>query len=72
MKKKHKDDETELEENSLSENTSEDDGERNKMTDILTLRRTAGEVRRHKVIVRIISILVIVLVALVAVAYAVS
>lgn len=46
--------------------------DRNKAVDILTLRRTAGEVKRHKIIVRIISILVIVLIALVAVAYAVS
>lgn len=46
--------------------------ERNKAADILTLRRTAGEVKRHKVIVRIISILVIILIALVAMTYAVS
>ena len=58
--------------------TKTDDGtevvkdDRNKAVDILTLRRTAGEVKRHKIIVRIISILVIVLIALVAVAYAVS
>ena len=46
--------------------------DRSKAVDILTLRRTAGEVKRHKIIVRMISILVIILVALVAAAYAVS
>ena len=46
--------------------------DRSKAVDIITLRRTAGEVKRHKVIVRIISILVIVLIALVAMTYAVS
>ena len=46
--------------------------ERIKTADILTLRRTAREVKQHKVIVRIVSILVIILVALVAMAYAVS
>ncbi|MGN1421791.1 MAG: hypothetical protein ACI4XA_00285 [Oscillospiraceae bacterium] len=46
--------------------------ERSRAADILTLRRTAREVKRHKVIVRIVSILVIILVALVAMAYAVS
>lgn len=46
--------------------------ERNASMDILTLRRTAGEVKRHKVITRAISILLIILVALVAAAYAIS
>lgn len=41
-------------------------------TDVLTLRRNAREVKRYKVIMRILGVLVIVLVALVAVAYAVS
>lgn len=45
---------------------------RNKAVDILTLRRTAGEVKRHKIIVRIISVLLIVLTAIVAVTYAIS
>lgn len=45
---------------------------RSKAADILTLRRTAGEVKRHKVIVRILSILLIILTAIVAIAYAVS
>jgi hypothetical protein len=40
--------------------------------DILTLRRTAKEAKRHKVVMRVLSVLVIVLVALVAVAYAIS
>lgn len=44
----------------------------NKAADILTLRRTAKEVKRHKVIVRIISILIVILVALVAIGYAAS
>lgn len=43
-----------------------------KSMDLLTLRRTAGEVRRHKVITRMISILIFILVAIVTVAYAVS
>lgn len=43
-----------------------------KTSDILTLRRTAKEARRYKVIVRILSVLLVVLVALVAIAYAVS
>lgn len=47
-------------------------GDRNKAVDILTLRRTAGEVKRHKVIVRVISVLVIILIALVALTYAIS
>ena len=46
--------------------------DRNKAVDILTLRRTAGEVKRHKVIVRVISVLVIILIALVALTYAIS
>lgn len=46
--------------------------DRNKAVDILTLRCTAGEVKRHKVIVRVISILVIILIALVAMTYAIS
>lgn len=55
------------------ERSAENDrNSRNKTVDVLTLRRTAGEVKRHKVIVRIISILLVVLIALVAIAYAVS
>lgn len=43
-----------------------------KTSDILTLRRTAKEARRYKLVVRILSVLLVVLVALVAIAYAVS
>lgn len=54
------------------ESAEEVKNDRSKAADILTLRRTAKEVRRHKVIMRIISVLLIVLIALVAIAYAVS
>ena len=66
-------DEIKTEEN-VSEETNSDSkrDSRSKAVDILTLRRTAGEVKRHKVIVRIISILLIILTAIIAVAYAVS
>ena len=50
---------------------TEQDG-RNRAADILTLRRTAAEARRHNVVVRVISVLLVVLIALVAIAYAVS
>ena len=50
----------------------EEQSAHNKAADILTLRRTAKEVKRHKVIVRIISILIVILVALVAIGYAAS
>ena len=43
-----------------------------KTSDILTLRRTAKEARRYKLVVRILSVLLVVLVARVAIAYAVS
>lgn len=43
-----------------------------KMSDSFTLRRTAKEARRHKIVMRFLGVLVTVLVALVAVAYAVS
>ena len=58
----------------LSDDTLSEDRQdsRNKAVDILTLRRTAGEVKRHKIIVRIISILLVILISLVAIAYAVS
>lgn len=45
---------------------------KNKSSDVLTLRRTAKEARRHKVVMRFLGVLVTVLTALVAVAYAVS
>jgi hypothetical protein len=40
--------------------------------DVLTLRRTAREVKRYKVAMRIIGLLVIILIAIIATAYAVS
>lgn len=43
-----------------------------KIKDVLELRRTAKEVKRHTIIMRILGILVIILIALVAVAYAIS
>jgi hypothetical protein len=42
------------------------------LTDVLTLRRTAREVKRHQVIMRVLSVLVVILILLVAAAYAVS
>ena len=56
----------------LPENSDETVKGRNKSMDLLTLRRTAGEVRRHKVITRAVSILIVILVAIVAAAYGVS
>ena len=43
-----------------------------KMIDVLELRRTAKEVKRHVILMRILALLVIILIAVVAVAYAVS
>ena len=42
------------------------------MIDVLELRRTAKEVKRHVVLMRILGLLVIILVLIVAVAYAIS
>lgn len=60
--------------NELSEDIYPDDEQdsRSRAADILTLRRTAKEAKRHKLIVRVISVLLVVLIALVAIAYAVS
>lgn len=58
-----------ISEDALSEERQDS---RSKAVDILTLRRTAGEVKRHKIIVRVISILLVILISLVAIAYAVS
>lgn len=55
-----------IEENAASRSADE------QVTDILTLRRTAKEARRYKIIMRVVGVLVVVLVALVAAAYAVS
>lgn len=43
-----------------------------KVRDVLELRRSAKEVKRHAVIMRVLGLLVIILIALVAVAYAIS
>lgn len=43
-----------------------------KLIDVLELRRTAKEVKRHVVLMRILGLLVIILVLIVAVAYAIS
>lgn len=40
--------------------------------DVLELRRTAKEVKRHVVIMRVLGLLVIILIAIVAIAYAIS
>ena len=44
----------------------------NKIVDVLTLRRTAKEAKRHVVVMRVLGLLVIILVAVIAIAYAVS
>lgn len=43
-----------------------------KIRDVLELRRTAKEVKRHVVIMRVLGLLVIILIAIVAIAYAIS
>lgn len=43
-----------------------------KVTDVLTLRRKAKEVKRHVVVMRVLGLLVIILVAIIAIAYAIS
>ena len=43
-----------------------------KLTDVLELRRTAKEVKRHGVLMRILGLLMIILILIVAVAYAIS
>ncbi|MGN1090452.1 MAG: hypothetical protein ACI4Q6_08630 [Huintestinicola sp.] len=60
------------EEDALSDDMADEQDGRNKAVDIITLRRTAGEAKRHKVIMRVISVLLVVLIALVAAAYALS
>ena len=64
-------------ENTAAENKAEEfpadlrDPE-SKLRDVLVLRRTAKEVKRYTVIMRVLSLLVVLLVAIVAIAYAVS
>ena len=43
-----------------------------KTVDVLQLRRTVKEVKRHTILMRILALLVIILILLVAVAYAIS
>ena len=43
-----------------------------KMTDVLELRRKAKEVKRYVIITRVLGLLVIILVAIIAIAYAIS
>ncbi len=43
-----------------------------KIRDVLELRRTAKEVKRHVIVMRVLALLVIFLVAIVAIAYAIS
>ncbi len=43
-----------------------------KIRDVLELRRTAKEVKRHVVVMRVLGLLVIILIAIVAIAYAIS
>ena len=54
------------------ETDSEEKSPRNQFADILTLRRTAGEVKRHKLIVRIVSVVIIIIIAIIAIGYAIS
>ena len=46
--------------------------ENENIRDILELRRTAKEVKRHSILMRMIRLLIIILVAFVAAAYAIS
>lgn len=43
-----------------------------KVRDVLELRRSAKEVKRHAVVMRVLGLLVIILIAIVAIAYAIS
>ena len=43
-----------------------------KLRDVLELRRTAKEVKRHVVVMRVLGLLVIILIAIVSIAYAIS
>ena len=43
-----------------------------KIRDVLELRRTTKEVKRHFVLMRVLALLVIILVLIVAIAYAIS
>lgn len=43
-----------------------------KIKDIVALRRTAGEVKRHVIVTRILALLIVILITIIAVAYAIS
>jgi hypothetical protein len=43
-----------------------------KIKDIVALRRTAGEVKRHSIVTRILALLVVILITIIAIAYAIS
>jgi hypothetical protein len=49
-----------------------DNNNNNKVIDVLTLRRTAKEAKRHVVVMRVLGLLVILLIAIIAIAYAIS
>ena len=65
--KKNKEPEQNVQEVFVDDRTAE-----GKMRDVLTLRRTAKEVKRYSVLMRLLSLLVVLLIAIVAIAYAVS
>ena len=43
-----------------------------KLRDVATLRRTAKEVKKHVLLTRVISLLVVILIGLISIAYAVA
>ena len=43
-----------------------------KLIDVLELRRTAKEVKRHVIVMRVLALLAIILILIIAVAYAIS
>ncbi len=49
-----------------------ENNERNKVVDVLALRRQSKEVKRYVIVTRILALLAIILIAIVAIAYAVS
>ena len=52
--------------------TLAENNERNKVVDVLALRRQSKEVKRYVIVTRILALLAIILIAIVAIAYAVS
>ena len=59
-------------ENAAAVRTADERGSEEKLRDVLELRRTAKEVKRYSVIMRVLSLWVVLLVVIVAIAYAVS